>query len=116
MLIKTFQNLALTVFFLMLTGCANSDLSHRYLMRGQVVSASPDNIVVCVGFDDGAKVGQILNTYRFSMNDDNEDGADFFRKVEKGQVIIDEIIDEHFAKVSVLSGTINKFDMVQLNK
>jgi hypothetical protein len=85
-------------------------------MRGQVVSASPDNIVVCVGFDDGAKVGQILNTYRFSMNDDTEDGADFFRKVEKGQVIIDEIIDEHFAKVSVLSGTINKFDMVQLNK
>ena len=116
MLTKISKIIALVIFSVVLTGCANSDLSHRYLMRGQVVSATPDNIVVCVGFDDGAKVGQILETYRFTLNDDNDDGADFFQKVEKGQVKIEEIMTEHFAKVSVVKGTVNKFDMVQLKK
>ncbi len=113
---KLSRTLIFAVFALFLTGCANSDLSHRYLMRGQVVSASPDNIVVCVGYDDGAEVGQIFDTYRFTMNDDNEEGAEFFQKVEKGQIIIEEIIDEHFAKVSVLKGQVKKFDFVQLNR
>ncbi|TMM42402.1 hypothetical protein [Colwellia ponticola] len=108
--------IALVVFAVVLTGCANSDFSHNYLMRGQVVSDLPNNIVVCVGLDDGAKVGQILNTYRFIMNNNYGRGTRTFTKVEKGQVIIEEIIDQHFAKVSVLKGTVNKSDMVQLNK
>lgn len=102
-------------FTVFLVGCASSDLSHKYLMRGQVVSVLPDNIIVCVGFDDGVKVGQIFNTYRFSMNNGNKEDAIYFQKVEKGQVKIEEIIDEHFAKVTVLKGTIKKHDMVQLN-
>jgi hypothetical protein len=85
-------------------------------MRGQVVSDSPNNIVVCVGLDDGAKVGQVLNTYRFVMNDDNNEGATVFKKVGIGQIKIEKIIDEHFAKITVLKGEIKKFDMVQLDK
>lgn len=116
MFINISKKLALIIFAIVLTGCANSDFSHKYLMRGQVVSVKPGNVVVCVGLEDGAKVGQVLNTYRFVMNDDNDEGADFFMKVENGQVRIEEIIDEHFAKVSVLKGDIKKNDMVQLNK
>ncbi|MFT6246887.1 MAG: major membrane immunogen (membrane-anchored lipoprotein) [Cognaticolwellia sp.] len=110
------KKIALLAFAIVLTGCANSDFSHNYLMRGQVVSVKPDNVVVCVGLEDGAKVGQVLNTYRFIMNDDNDEGADFFMQVENGQIRIEEIIDEHFAKVSVLKGDVKKNDMVQLNK
>jgi hypothetical protein len=116
MLIKMSKTIALVVFTLVLTGCANSDFSHNYLMRGQVVSSSPDNIIVCVGLDDGAKVGQILETYRFEMNEDFDEGDDYYKKVVIGQIKIEKIIDEHFAEVTVLKGEIKKFDMVQLNK
>lgn len=109
------KKIALLAFAIVLTGCANSDFSHSYLMRGQVVSTSND-VVVCVGAADGAEVGQVLTAYRFVMNDDNDEGADFFKRVDIGQVKISEIIDDHFAKVSVQKGEIKRYDMVQLNK
>jgi major membrane immunogen (membrane-anchored lipoprotein) len=116
MLTKIYKKIALVVFAIVLTGCANSDFSHSYLMRGQVVSASPDNIVVCLGLDDGAKVGQELVAYRFVENHNQNEGASGFVKRTIGKVRVEKIIDEHFAKVTVLTGEIKKSDMVQLNK
>ena len=116
MFTKISKTIALVVFAIVLTGCANSDFSHSYLMRGQVVSVSSDNIIVCVGLDDGAKVGQVLNTYRFELNDKYDEGSDVFKKVEQGQIRIEEVIDQHFAKASVLKGEIKKSDMVELHK
>jgi len=113
---KISKIIALVVFTVVLTGCANSDFSHNYLMKGQVISATDDNIYICVGLNDGAKVGQILEAYRFVMNDDNDEGADFFLKQETGQIRIEELVDEHFAKVSVVEGEIKKHDIVLLNK
>lgn len=101
---KISKLMVIAVFSLVVSGCANSDFSHNYLMKGQVISVDDNNIYVCVGLDDGAKVGQILETYRFVMNDDNDEGADFFLKQETGQIRIEELVDEHFAKVSVLEG------------
>ena len=116
MLTKISKLLVVAVFGLIVSGCANSDFSHDYLMRGQVITASSDNVVVCVGTSDGAEVGQVLTAYRFVMNDDNDEGAEFFKRVNIGQVKINKIIDEHFAKVTVLKGKIKRNDMVQLNK
>ena len=113
---KISKLMVIAVFSLIVSGCANSDFSHNYLMKGQVISVDDNNIYVCVGLDDGAKVGQILEAYRFVMNDDNDEGADFFLKQETGQIRIEELVDEHFAKVSVLEGEVKKHDMVLLNK
>ena len=113
---KISKLMVIAVFSLVVSGCANSDFSHNYLMKGQVISVDDNNIYVCVGLDDGAKVGQILETYRFVMNDDNDEGADFFLKQETGQIRIEELVDKHFAKVSVLEGEVKKHDMVLLNK
>lgn len=115
MLSKISKTVIFVIFTVVIAGCSNTQFSHEYLMRGQVISTSND-VVVCVGTADGAEVGQVLTAYRFVMNDDNDDGADFFKRVDIGQVKINEIIDEHFAKVSVLKGEIKKNDMVQLNK
>jgi hypothetical protein len=113
---KISKLMVIAIFSLIVSGCANSDFSHNYLMKGQVISVDDNNIYVCVGLDDGAKVGQILEAYRFVMNDDNDEGADFFLKQETGQIRIEELVDEHFAKVSVLEGEVKKHDMVLLNK
>ena len=48
MLTKISKKIALVFFAVVLTGCANSDFSHYYLMPGQVVSSSPDNIIIDV--------------------------------------------------------------------
>ncbi len=116
MLNKISKIMVVVVFGLIVSGCANSDFSHKYLMRGQVVSVTNNTVVVCVGTSDGAEVGQILNAYRFVMNDDNDEGADLFKRIDIGQVKINEIVDGHFAKVTVLKGDIKQHDMVQLNK
>jgi hypothetical protein len=116
MLKKISKLLVVAVIGFIVSGCANSDFSHNYLMKGKVISVDDNNIYVCVGLDDGAKVGQILETYRFVLNDDNEEGSDFFLKQETGQIIIDELVDKHFAKVKVLEGEVKKHDMVLLSK
>ncbi len=41
------KKIALVAFAIVLTGCANSNFSHNYLMRGQVVSSSTDNMGFC---------------------------------------------------------------------
>lgn len=114
MLNKISKLVVVSVISLVVTGCANSEFSHEYLMSGQVVSTN-NEVVVCVGEANGAEVGQILTAYRIVTNDDWEEGAASFKKLDIGQVKIDKIINEHFAKVTVLTGDIKKHDMVQLN-
>ena len=45
MLNKISKVIGFIVFAVVLAGCANSDFSHNYLMRGQVVSASESEAI-----------------------------------------------------------------------
>ena len=116
MLNKISKVMVLVVFSVVLAGCANSDFSHKYLMRGQVIASSSDNIVVCVGLDDGATVGQELIAYRFFETNFSGEGDEIYERRNIGKVKIVKIINEHYAKVSVIEGNVKKHDMVQLNK
>lgn len=116
MLNKISKVMVLVVFSVVLAGCANSNFSHKYLMRGQIITSSLDNIVVCVGLDDGAKVGQVLNVYRFFDTNFSGEGDEIYEKRSIGKVKINTIINEHYAKVTVIEGNVKKHDMVQLNK
>jgi hypothetical protein len=113
---KISKLMVIALFSIGLAGCANSDFSHKYLMRGQVIDASSDNVVVCVGLDDGAQVGQVLLAYRFFATNNSGEGDDFYEKRNVGKVKIQKIINEHYAKVSVIEGNIEKHDLVQLDK
>ena len=113
---KISKLIVITVFGLIISGCANSDFAHKNFMKGQIISVDDNNIYVCVGVEDGAKVGQIFEAYRYILNDDNDEGAEFFHKQETGHIRIEELVDGHFAKVSVLEGEVQKNDIVLLNK
>lgn len=93
MLNKISKFIVLVMFSLGLAGCANSDFSHKYLMRGQVITASSDNIVVCVGLDDGAQVGQQLTAYRFFETGNSGEGDEIYEKRNIGKVKIEKIIN-----------------------
>lgn len=113
MLTKNFKLLSIIIFSMALTACANSQFAHKYLMRGQVVKANANEMVICVGTNEGAQVGQILDVYRHDFEATLEEGADAF-STAIGKVSIIEVVNEHYAKVKVVSGEIKLNDMVQL--
>lgn len=116
MLNKMSKIMVLGIFSIVLAGCANSDFSHKYLMRGQVIAESSDNIVVCVGLNDGAEVGQELNAYRFIETNFMGEGEESYERKNIGKVKIEKLIDGHYAKVIVIEGEVKKYDMVQLDQ
>ncbi|PCI72981.1 MAG: hypothetical protein COB38_02200 [Gammaproteobacteria bacterium] len=102
------------LFVVFLSSCAGS-FKHDYLMKGQVIDVKDnDDIVVCVGTDDGAKVGQMLNVYRFIERHPDIESPDQYARVDVGKVVIEEIVNEHYAIAKIIDGSIEKYDTVQL--
>ncbi len=95
---------------IVLTSCATMGY-HKYVMKGSILEASADNVYLCVGTKDGAKVDQELDVYRFTRV---ATARPTFQRVLVGKVKITEIVDEHMANAKVISGTAEKGDVVEL--
>lgn len=92
-------------------------IGHTLFMRGTVVRASGAELVVCIGRADGATVGQELTVYRVVRSHGGAGkGPPNFRRDEVGKVRIGEIINDHFARVSTISGRIRRNDIVELRR
>jgi len=96
-----------------LVACESSPAYHEYLMRAQVVKAQGREVVICAGSSDGAQPGQILNAYSTSENL-TSDGLLVPERLYGGQVQVKTIINEHYATAVVISGKVNKYDLVEL--
>jgi hypothetical protein len=84
---------------------------YGYLMKGSIIETSDSQVYLCIGSRDGASVGQVLDVYRIP---ETKPQALHFRRVHTGKVKMTEIIDEHFAKATVISGRAEKNDIVEL--
>lgn len=91
-------------------------IGHTFFMRGTVVRATGHQLVVCIGRTDGAQAGQELTVYRVSEHRHGPKGPPMFQRNEVGSVHIDEVIDEHFARASITSGTVRRNDIVELRR
>jgi hypothetical protein len=100
--------LATFVIFLM-SSCAT--VYHRFLMKGSIIETSDSEVYLCIGSKDGASVGQELDVYKVVRV---TRARPTFRREHTGKVKITEIIDEHFAKATVISGKVEKNDIVEL--
>jgi hypothetical protein len=96
------------VIFLM-ASCAT--VYHGFLMKGSIIETSDSEVYLCIGSRDGASVGQELDVYKIIQR---QSKATPFRRVLTGKVKITEIVDEHFAKATVISGKAEKNDIVEL--
>ncbi len=105
---RIFLILAASVILLMFS-CAT--VYHGYLMKGSIVEASNSEAYLCIGSKDGAAVGQELDVYKVIRV---TRARPTFRREYTGKVKITEIIDEHFAKATVISGKVEKNDIVEL--
>lgn len=91
-------------------------IGHTFFMRGTVVRAAGDQLVVCIGREDGAQPGQELTVYRVSEHPHGPKGPPMFQRKEVGTVRIHGVIDEHFANATVVSGRIKRNDIVELRR
>lgn len=93
--------------------CASPDhpgAYHGIIMRGQVVDTAGNDVYVCIGSADGAKPGQRLRVYRITRH--HKPGA--FLRETTGVLRIDSIVDDHFAKATIISGVASTNNMVEL--
>jgi hypothetical protein len=84
---------------------------HGFLMKGSIIEASNSDVYLCIGSKDGATVGQELDVYKVIAV---TRARPTFKRVHIGKLKITEIIDEHFAKATVIFGKAEKNDIVEL--
>jgi len=107
-----FLVLATFIVFLM-SSCATvgQKVYHGFLMKGSIIETSDSEVYLCIGSKDGASVGQELDVYKIIKT---KSKVSPFKRVHSGKVKITEIVDEPFAKATVISGKAEKNDIIEL--
>lgn len=112
--------IAIVASLLFMGGCASMKMSyHKYVMRGTILMAAGNEVYLCIGSKDGARVGQKFDVYKLSAQAIAQPGkggvpGPRFRKDKTGTVKITEIVNEHFARATVTSGTVLKDYIAEL--
>jgi hypothetical protein len=106
----------LGIFFIVAAGCAAlGSAGHKYLMKGQVLEVADQEAYLCIGSAEGAKPGQEFKVYRFEKTQDlvGRQPRSYKRELV-GEVRIKQVVDEHFATATVLSGNVAANDVAEL--
>lgn len=84
-------------------------------MRGTIIEKTSDNLYICIGSKDKASVGQELDVIVVrSQSAGNPKAPITFTRNKVGRIRITEIIDEHFAKATLISGEADKHSIVEI--
>jgi hypothetical protein len=84
-------------------------------MRGQILDVNQNTAYLCIGSRDGARAGQEFSVYKFERIFSNPKmQVPSFKREETGTVKITEIVDEHYAKASILNGDVKVNYVVEL--
>ncbi len=98
-------------------GACSSSMYHKTLMKGQVVKVNEEEVVVCIGSREGAKVNDEFRVMRSIFRTDVvEDGESDYELVEVGRVEIVDVVDEHYAVAKVVDGDIQLHDVAERAK
>jgi hypothetical protein len=116
MMTKIFKMTTVLAVLVMLGACSTNRIYHESLMRGQIVRAEGDQIVLCIGSNDGADEGMTFNVFNVRYEGSITEGTDNYERKLVGTVSITEVIDGHFARANVMSGKVRLNDMVELHE
>lgn len=98
---------------------AAAGIGHTLFTRGSIVAEQTEGKVVCIGSEDGATVGQVLDVYRVEQHPgpiSSKGAGPFFHREPAGHVRVDHVYDAHFAHVTVVDGTPAVHDIVELRR
>lgn len=94
-----------------------TSFKHKYTMRGQVLEIQAGSVVVCIGQEDGAQVGQVLDVVRHTPKSARaKSTGPRFRKEDVGMVRITSLFDGHYATADVVKGSPKVNDTVELER
>ena len=95
MLTKISKIIALIIFSVVLTGCANSDFHIGVPCPAEEVQPPPNNFLFAVDLMPGQKYGQFLKRIRLTLTVTNKKGPNFFQKGLKGKSQKKQIRSKH---------------------
>ena len=114
-----FRSIWLLLVLAMMTSLAacttGQAVYHGVLMKGHVVDQDANGPIVCIGTEDGAKVGQQLAVYHNDRNPVQKTSSPIIR-TDAGTIEIVEIFDAHYARTKVIRGQIRIGDTVELHQ
>jgi len=86
-------------------------------MSGQIVSVEGQEVVVCFSNTSDLKSNEIVRAYRVVYEYDAvSEGEPFYERRYVGTVRIGENKDGHFTKATIVSGELEKYDMVEFSR
>ena len=110
---------AVLVILLIAMGCATvwaqgplEALRHKVFMRGQILDVEGGTAYLCLGTEQGAKVGDVLTVRRYVSIGGARGGR--YRVDNIGTVQITEVFS-HMANAKILKGDVKVHDVVDLN-
>lgn len=117
--VRPFRHIANAIglgLVLAVSGCATTtQVYHGVIMRGEVLAVDGNDVTLCIGERDGAKVGQQLDLVRHTaVPQGGKSNVVTFRRDAVGSVRIARIVDEHYAQAAVLAGQAKVGDVVEL--
>ncbi len=102
---------AMLMILLMTMGCASLEAArHKYFMRGQVLEVEDGKAYLCIGSEEGAKVGQVFTVHRY-VKIGGARGS--YRTDLVGTVKITEV-ETHMAWAQIVTGDVKANDVVDL--
>lgn len=103
---------------LVLGGCATDSAAyHRLVMQGQVLSMDGNTLTVCVGDEEGAKVGQVLDVVRHVPRTGAPKATGpSYRREPVGSARVETLFDGHYATAVVVSGRPQVNDTVEFER
>ena len=116
MKMRNVMNVLFVILFATSMGCATMESAgHKYVMRGSVLDVSDGTAYVCLGTDQGAKVGQEFTVYRYIKAYTSSKQEPTYKVENVGKVQITKT-ESHMANVKILNGDVKQNDVVELNK
>jgi len=104
---------SLLMFLLFVMGCATMEAArHEYLMRGSVLDVEDGTAYLCVGTEQGAKVGQVFTVHRY-VKIAGWRARGVYKVDYVGTIKITEV-ESHMAYAKILTGDVKANDVVDL--
>ena len=92
-----------------------TSFKHSFMMRGQILEADSGSVVLCIGKQDGAEVGQVLQVIRHvRASVGGKNPSPRYRREDVGTVKITSLFDDHYANAQIVKGSPKVNDTVEL--
>ena len=113
---QSLRSVCFLVLFLPIAGCGGLEaVRHNYVMRGQILEMKGDTAYLCMGSRDGAQVGQEFTVFKYERQPSVHQGIESFKRKATGTVRTVQILDEHMATATIVSGEAKVNYVVELD-